>query len=166
MTKIITPPGCRRVPDIVDRQTRSRMMAGIRSANTRPERMIRSALHARGFRYRLHPRALPGRPDIVLPRYRAAIFVHGCFWHGHDCGLFRLPGTRPEFWAEKIRRNRQRDAAVMSELVATGWRVLTIWECAIRRRRGMVPEPVIDEAVSWLRSGEGNLEIRGNNGAD
>ena len=166
MTKIITPPGCRRVPDIVDRQTRSRMMAGIRSANTRPERMIRSALHVRGFRYRLHPRALPGRPDIVLPRYRAAIFVHGCFWHGHDCGLFRLPGTRPELWAEKIRRNRQRDAAVMNELVATGWRVLTIWECAIRHRRGMVPEPVIDETVSWLRSGEGNLEIRGDNGAD
>ena len=166
MTKIITPLGCRRVPDIVDRQTRSRMMAGIRSTNTRPERMIRSALHARGFRYRLHPRTLPGRPDIVLPRYRAAIFVHGCFWHGHNCGLFRLPGTRPEFWAEKIQRNRQRDAAVMNELVATGWRVLTIWECAIRLRRGKVPEPVIDEAISWLRSGEGNLEIRGNNGPD
>ncbi len=92
------------MPDIVDAQTRSRMMAGIRSTNTRPELAIRKALHAAGFRYRLHPRDVPGKPTWRLPRYRAAVFVHGCFWHGHDCPLFRLPDTRREFWTHEDRR--------------------------------------------------------------
>ncbi len=100
------------MPDIVAPAVRSRMMAGIRGRNTKPEIFIRKALHARGFRYRLHPRAVPGVPDFTLPRWRAAVFVHGCFWHGHDCPLFRLPGTRPDFWLAKIERNRARDAEV------------------------------------------------------
>jgi DNA mismatch endonuclease, patch repair protein len=87
--------------DIVDSATRSRMMSGIRGKHTRPERMIRSALHRRGFRFRLHGN-LPGKPDLVLSRYHAVIFVHGCFWHGHECDLFRWPGTRKKFWREKI----------------------------------------------------------------
>ena len=94
------------MPDIVDSATRSRMMAGIRSTNTRPELAIRKALHAAGFRYRLHPRDVPGKPDMAFARYRAAVFVNGCFWHGHDCPLFRLPDTRREFWSAKIERNR------------------------------------------------------------
>ena len=92
------------------------MMAGIRSTNTRPELAIRKALHAAGFRYRLHPRDVPGKPDMAFARYRAAVFVNGCFWHGHDCPLFRLPDTRRDFWTAKIERNRQRDAEVRQQL--------------------------------------------------
>lgn len=95
--------------DVVDTATRSRMMSGIRGTNTRPERHIRSLLHRQGFRFRLHARELPGRPDIVLPRCRAVVFVHGCFWHGHGCPFFRLPGTRREFWQAKMERNRAND---------------------------------------------------------
>lgn len=154
------------MPDIVDAATRSRMMSGIRGANTRPELMIRKALHARGFRYRLHPRNVPGKPDMAFPRYRAAVFVHGCFWHGHDCPLFRLPGTRSEFWAAKIARNRQRDAAVAVQLKQAGWRALTIWECAIRGKNAPGLQRVVTEAAAWLGQGTGDHEIRGaTNGA-
>jgi DNA mismatch endonuclease (patch repair protein) len=154
------------VPDIVDSETRSRMMAGIRSTNTRPEIMIRKALHANGFRYRLHPRSVPGRPDMAFQRYRATVFVHGCFWHGHDCPLFRLPDTRRDFWAAKIARNRQRDAEVALQLKKAGWRALTIWECAIRGKNALGLARVIDEASAWLRTGTADREIRGvTNGA-
>src|SRR5438876_952703 len=95
--------------DIVNRKTRSRMMSGIRGTNTKPERLIRLGLSAAGFRYRLHQRNLPGRPDMVLQKHRAVIFVNGCFWHGHDCKLFRLPASNTEFWDTKIRLNRERD---------------------------------------------------------
>ena len=91
--------------DVVDRKTRSRMMSGIRGKNTRPELLIRKGLHARGFRFRLHDKRLPGKPDLVLPKYSAVIFVHGCFWHGHDCHLFKWPQSRREFWRKKITRN-------------------------------------------------------------
>lgn len=149
------------MPDIVDAATRSRMMAGIRSTNTRPEMIIRKALHARGFRYRLHSRSVPGKPDIVFPRYRALIFVHGCFWHGHDCPLFRLPSTRPAFWAAKIMRNRQRDAAVTAQLMESGWRTLTIWECAVRSKNTSQIERVVAAASEWLRKYTENCELRG-----
>ena len=149
------------MPDIVDAQTRSRMMAGIRGANTRPELAIRKALHAAGFRYRLHPRDVPGKPDMAFPRYRAAIFVHGCFWHGHDCPLFRLPGTRREFWQAKIRRNRKRDAEVRLQLQEAGWRALTVWECAIRGRAAPGVASVVAATAEWLRSGSTNAELRG-----
>lgn len=111
---------------------RSAQMSRIRSSDTRIELKVRRALHLRGFRYRLGGAALPGRPDLVLPRYRTAIFVHGCFWHGHDCALFRLPKTRTEFWEKKINDNRTRDNRVKKELVILGWRPLEIWECSIR----------------------------------
>jgi DNA mismatch endonuclease (patch repair protein) len=149
------------VPDIVDAATRSRMMAGIRDRNTRPETIIRKALHARGFRYRLHSRAIPGRPDFALPRYRAAVFVNGCFWHGHNCHLFRLPDTRREFWKLKIDRNCSRDAEVRAALRAAGWRSLTVWECAIRGRGAFGLDVVADEATNWIRTGAGDHEIRG-----
>lgn len=152
--------------DIVDQTTRSRMMAGIRSVDTRPELAVRKALFAKGFRYRLHPRNVPGKPDIAFPRYHAALFVNGCFWHGHDCRLFRLPGTRSEFWAAKIQRNRERDAAVRQQLQAQGWRVLTIWECAIRGRDAHALPCVIGEAAKWLTSADTVRDIRGGaNGA-
>src|SRR5690349_10285250 len=98
------------------------MMAGIRGADTRPERAVRSALHRRGFRYRLHARNVPGKPDMVFPAYHAAVFIHGCFWHGHDCRFFRLPDTRREFWERKIGGNRERDLKVRSLLADAGWR--------------------------------------------
>lgn len=148
------------MPDIVDARTRSRMMAGIRSANTRPELAIRKALHAAGFRYRLHPRNVPGKPDMVFTRYRAAVFVNGCFWHGHDCPLFRLPDTRREFWSVKIERNRKRDAEVRRQLREAGWRTLTVWECAIRGRKALGLPSVVTRASAWLRSGTDNGQIR------
>lgn len=117
---------------MVDRLTpdqRRLNMSRVRAKDTRPEMIVRRLLHSLGFRFRLHRRDLPGRPDIVLPRYRAAIFVHGCFWHGHDCSLFRMPTTRTEFWAAKIAANRRRDGDAVSGLRDAGWRSLLIWTC-------------------------------------
>lgn len=118
--------------DIVDPATRSRMMSGIRGKNTKPEIIVRQALHKAGFRFRLHRKDLPGNPDIVLPRYRAVIFVHGCFWHGHGCRYFKVPKTRTDFWLDKIMANAKRDRQKEDALRATGWTVLTVWECEIR----------------------------------
>ncbi len=107
-------------------------MSRVRGKNTKPELLIRRALHATGLRYRLHGAKLPGKPDLVFPARRAVVFVHGCFWHGHNCSLFRMPATRTEFWSMKIESNRKRDAVAVGSLRSAGWRVLTIWECALR----------------------------------
>ena len=147
--------------DIVDRETRSRMMSGIRARNTKPELVIRRALHARGFRYRVHVATLPGKPDIVLPKLRSAILVHGCFWHGHDCSLFRLPATRREFWEAKIARNRERDGEVLDALRAEGWRCVTVWECALRGPGRRELPQVINMLVAWLTDSSTDTEIRG-----
>ncbi|RUV57361.1 DNA mismatch endonuclease Vsr [Mesorhizobium sp. M1A.F.Ca.IN.022.02.1.1] len=151
--------------DVVDSATRSRMMAGIKGKNTKPEIAVRKALHAQGLRYRVHAKEVPGRPDLVLPKYRAAIFVHGCFWHGHDCELFRLPSTRTEFWAQKIESNRQRDAKVGAMLASAGWRELTIWECAFRGAHKIGFDEVIQRAIEWIKSRSAKAEIRGKDGA-
>jgi DNA mismatch endonuclease (patch repair protein) len=151
------------VADIVDAATRSRMMSGIRGTNTAPERLVRSALHRRGFRFRLHAKELPGRPDIVLPRYRAVVLVNGCFWHGHACSLFRLPGTRTEFWADKLRKNRENDARNIARLVEAGWRVAIVWECAIRGRGALDREALGDRLGIWLRGGASRLDVSGTN---
>ena len=119
--------------DVVSKAKRSEMMAGIRGKDTEPEMIIRRGLHARGYRFRLHRKDLPGKPDIILPRYRVAIFVNGCFWHGHDCHLFKSPKTREAFWREKICGNIVRDRAKIEALKSAGWRVGVIWECLIRR---------------------------------
>jgi len=150
------------VADIVDSPTRSRMMAGIRGRNTKPELLIRSLLHRKGFRFRLHVKDLPGKPDIVLPKYRAVIFIHGCFWHGHqDCHLFRLPATRTEFWQEKILRNQTNDSRAVEILLASNWRVCIVWECSIRGAR-KDPEKVVSTIADWLSGTEYLLEIREN----
>ncbi len=141
------------------------MMAGIRGTDTRPELMLRRGLHASGFRFRLHGARLPGKPDIVLPRYRAVILAHGCFWHGHDCHLFRLPGTRQEFWEAKISRNRARDAEVARDLAALGWRRLTVWECALKGRTRIGLETVLARAAEWLRKGSPDMDVRGTDSA-
>ena len=135
-------------------------MSGIRGKNTRPELLIRKALHARGFRYRLHC-DLPGKPDICLPKHRAVIFVHGCFWHGHACHLFKWPKTRPEFWRAKIGRNCEVDRVAQRRLVDSGWRVAVVWECALKGRARLPLESVIDIYESWLAGPDAELEIQG-----
>ncbi len=149
------------MPDIVSPEVRSRMMAGIRGRDTRPELTLRSGLHRAGFRYRLHVKDIPGRPDLVFPKHRAVIFVNGCFWHGHDCTLFKWPSTRREFWHTKIIGNRARDAKVNESLLAAGWRVLTVWECALKGPGRLSFSVLIDRSVKWLLSTKNCDEIRG-----
>jgi DNA mismatch endonuclease, patch repair protein len=147
--------------DIVPVEVRSRMMSGIRGRNTRPELQVRKALHAAGFRYRLHDNKLPGKPDLVLPKYRAVIFVHGCFWHGHDCHLFRMPSSNTPFWRDKIAGNLARDQVAAGRLQESGWRVATIWECALKGKTRRKPEEITERLADWLRSGAGAVEIGG-----
>lgn len=118
--------------DRVDKATRSRLMASVRSKNTAPERQVRSLLFCEGFRFRLHTKHLPGSPDIVLPRHKTAVFVHGCFWHGHDCPRGRRPATNGEAWNAKIDRNVVRDARAEAALADAGWRVRVVWTCRLK----------------------------------
>lgn len=136
-------------------------MSGIRSKNTRPERLLRSALHARGFRFRLHVPDLPGKPDIVLAKYHAVINIHGCFWHGHHCHYFKHPRTNAEFWLGKIEANRLRDQKVKAQLRSLGWRTLIVWECATREHP---PAALAETVADWLFSSNttGEIEIRNN----
>ena len=137
------------MPDIVDRKTRSRMMAAIGGRNTVPELVLRRALHARGLRYRLHDRKLPGTPDLVFPRFRATCFVHGCFWHRHaGCPYTTTPATRPEFWQTKFASNVERDRRNRRELLEAGWRVAIVWECALGKQREFETVLMLDR---WLQ---------------
>lgn len=136
-------------------------MSAIRGVDTRPEMQIRRGLHARGFRYRLHDRKLPGTPDIVLSKHHAVIFVNGCFWHGHGCPLFRWPATREEFWRAKITGNMERDARNEAMLRAGGWRIATIWECALKGRGKLPADTVIDSLSDWLCSDGQRLTLEG-----
>jgi len=146
------------VADIVAPAVRSRMMASIRSRDTKPEMAVRRYLHGLGFRYRLSPRELPGRPDLVLPRYKAAIFVHGCFWHGHDsCRLAKMPTSRVEFWTTKISATKKRDATETTKLRALGWRVAIIWECALRSN----PDDTLRRVSDFIASDKEMIEIAG-----
>lgn len=149
--------------DVVDKATRSRMMSGIRSKNTLPEKQIRSALHRRGFRFRLNQASLPGKPDLVLKKFNAVIFIHGCFWHGHNCKLFKWPSTNKSFWHKKIERNRDKDAEVLVALKKSGWRVMVIWECALKGKAQIAKHPhTIDKVCNWLtRSNYSFKEISG-----
>lgn len=147
--------------DIVSAAVRSRMMAGIRGKNTKPEMLLRKGLHGLGLRFRLHAPNLPGKPDMVFPRYRAALFAHGCFWHGHDCHLFRLPASRTDFWLAKIERNRLVDARNCTSLRDGGWRVGVVWECALRGRGRLPLDLVLASCAEWVKSDLGTLELRG-----
>ncbi|MCS4231122.1 T/G mismatch-specific endonuclease [Stenotrophomonas maltophilia] len=137
--------------DSLTPEQRSAQMSRIRGSNTKLEVLVRKGLHARRLRYRLGGAKLPGRPDIVLPKYRTVVFVHGCFWHGHDCPLYRLPKTRPEFWADKIGKNGARDLRVTAELEALGWRVLTVWECSLRGKTALEQASFLDHLAEILR---------------
>lgn len=142
--------------DIVDPATRSRMMAGIRNRSTKPELTLRRALHARGLRYRLHNRSLPGTPDLVFRRFEAVCFVHGCFWHRHaDCRYTTSPATRAHFWQSKFAENVARDGRNRRDLLDAGWRVAVIWECALRKGRACETASMVED---WLRGHEPEFE--------
>lgn len=147
--------------DIVSTSVRSRMMAAVKGKNTTPELAIRSALHRRGFRFRLHRKDLPGKPDIVFAGRNAVIFVHGCFWHGHDCHLFRWPKSREDFWREKIGSNIKRDRNQREALANAGWRIGTVWECALKGKTRLPFDSVVDQCAMWLKSDIKTLEVSG-----
>jgi len=132
------------VSDVFSPEKRSAVMRAVKAKDTTPELLLRRALHALGYRYRLHVRDLPGSPDLVFPARRAAIFVHGCFWHGHDCARGRRrPKANADYWAAKIDRNQERDAAALAALDEAGWRPLVVWECALKAAKGDPPPGVL-----------------------
>lgn len=140
--------------------TRSETMARVRSKDTKPEMSIRRGLHARGYRYRLHVKDLPGNPDIVLRKFRAAIFVHGCYWHSHP-GCGRTPKTRKEFWIPKFAKTRERDHMAVRALLGADWRVLIVWECCMVGIGRWTPNSLIDAIASWLSSSSSFEEFAG-----
>ena len=147
--------------DVHDKKTRSYNMSKIKSKNTRPEILIRKYLFSKGFRFRINDRRYPGTPDIVLKKYNAVIFIHGCFWHGHiGCDKFKIPKTNTAFWVERIDKNRKRDAEVLNYLHATGWRICIIWECAIRGKSQLMKlDKIINKISKWLNSKRIWIEI-------
>jgi len=138
--------------DVHSPNLRSNNMRAVRAKNTRPEIFLRKLLFSQGLRYRLHVDSLPGKPDIVLPKYHVAIFVNGCFWHAHNCYLFRLPNTRKDFWQNKIGINQNRDRRNWELLQRAGWRVLIVWECAIRGRLSWNKLEFSDHINVWIRT--------------
>lgn len=139
------------MPDVHDKLTRSRNMSAIRGKNTRPEMLVRKALYQRGFRYRLHDKKLPGKPDLVFRQRNAVVFVHGCFWHRHDCPAFKLPTERREFWRAKIASNVLRDRLAVEKLANQGWRTACVWECSLKSKH---IDCTIERIVAWLESDE------------
>ena len=143
--------------DIVNRATRSRMMSGIRGRNTQPELALRRALHRKGFRYRLHVTDLPGRPDIVFPKYRAAIQVHGCFWHRHKgCRFCTKPTSNSLFWKKKFSETIKRDRRKARDLIAGGWRMAVVWECVLD---GMSVDAAATVVSKWLKGNKAFIEL-------
>jgi DNA mismatch endonuclease (patch repair protein) len=136
--------------DVLTPEQRRFNMSRIRGRNTALELRIRRGLHAKGLRFRLHRKTLPGKPDLIFPRYQAVVFVHGCFWHGHGCHLSKMPATRSEFWRKKIEGNVARDRKAIAALTESGWRVLVIWECALRGPEKQTEEAVVDAAVRFI----------------
>jgi DNA mismatch endonuclease, patch repair protein len=137
------------------------MMANIKGKDTKPEMIVRRGLHHLGFRYSLHNKQLPGKPDLVFRQYKAVIFVHGCFWHAHNCRLFKWPKTREEFWKDKITGNKVRDRLHMQKLEYLGWRRLVVWECALKTIQAQKHSDVIGQCANWLAGNEPAGEISG-----
>lgn len=134
-------------------------MAGIGPADTKPEMLLRKGLHALGWRYRLHDRKLPGKPDLVFPGRRAVIFVNGCFWHGHACHLFKWPKSRSEFWRDKISGNVRRDDRVRRQLLEGGWRIADVWECTLKGRERRRLDEVLQECSTFLSGSAPTLSV-------
>ena len=133
---------------------RRKNMQAIRSKNTKPETLFRKSLFARGYRYRIAPKNIRGKPDLWMPRLGAAIFINGCFWHAHNCELFRVPKTRKDFWLEKLRSNVNRDIRTYSELQNSGIRILVIWECSFKKQTRITLPLTVSLAITWLESGK------------
>ena len=142
-------------------------MSGIKGKDTSPELLVRHALHARGFRYRLGGAGLPGKPDLVFPKFSAAIFIHGCFWHAHACNDFHVPSSNIDFWVTKLSGNVERDRRQIKAIQKVQWRVLVIWECSVRKTSAARVSSVVDIAVDWLLNYDHSyLEIsKGRNGS-
>lgn len=136
-------------------------MSRVKGKNTKPELHVRSLLHRAGFRFRLSSKKVPGKPDIILPKYRAVILVHGCFWHGHDCYRFSWPKTRKAFWRKKIEGNRERDARYVKELNEAGWRVCIVWECALRGKSRLGDDIFTQDIIKWLKQGDELIAFSG-----
>lgn len=147
--------------DVLTPEQRRHNMSRIRGRDTKPEMLLRRGLHAAGLRFRLHARDLPGRPDLVFPRFRAAVLVHGCFWHGHGCPMCRLPATRPDFWARKLEGNRARDRRTGEALARSGWRVMIVWECSLRGPARQPLGEVLAQCAGFIRNGEQQAELGG-----
>jgi DNA mismatch endonuclease (patch repair protein) len=147
--------------DRLSTEQRRLNMSRVLSRNTAPEIIVRRLLHSVGYRFRLHRRDLPGTPDIVLPKHGVAIFVHGCFWHGHNCPLFRLPETRPDFWSSKIEGNRMRDKAARRSLLELEWRSITVWECAVRGRWRLERSELAAKVTSLIEDSRTGADIEG-----
>ena len=149
-----------RSTDVLTPEQRQLVMSRIRGKDTKPEMLIRYGLHQRGLRYRLHGADLPGKPDMMFPKYRTVVFVHGCFWHGHGCSLFRWPKARAEFWKTKISSNIERDRKVRVALKMAEWRVIVIWECALRGKYRRALSDVLSDTEAFIRHGcESGAEI-------
>lgn len=148
--------------DTVDSRTRSKIMASVGQKDTGVELMLRKALHRLGLRYRVHDRSKPGSPDIVFAHFHAVVFVHGCYWHYHGCHRSTIPQSRPEFWLDKFNTNRSRDERNVDALLQEGWRVVTVWECALRGKTALPASTVANSIKSWLDSTEVVGEISGN----
>lgn len=148
--------------DVMSAEQRSLLMGRIRGKDTSPEMKVRRLLWSSGLRYRLHAKSLPGRPDLVFGRWRAVVFVHGCFWHRHPgCPFFRLPKTRTSFWDEKLSRNQERDAAAVASLATAGWRIAIAWECSVRLDAHVVGQLL----ATWIRQGAGCIELAARSGS-
>ncbi len=143
--------------DVLTPVQRRLNMSRIRSRDTQPELLIRRGLHAQGFRFRLHQRQLPGRPDLALPRHHTVIFVNGCFWHSHGCHISRMPETRREYWQPKLDRTVQRDRDAIDALQVAGWRVVLVWECALRGRTRLAAGAAVAKVSNFIRVGTGKL---------
>ena len=141
------------VTDVLTRARRQLVMSRIRSKDTKPEMLLRRGLHGRGLRYRLHGAGIPGKPDMVFSKCRTVLFVHGCFWHGHGCSLFRWPRTRAAFWKTKINRNIERDREVRIALKTAAWRVIVVWECALRGKHRRALPDVLSTVEAFIRHG-------------
>lgn len=147
--------------DIVPPETRSQMMSGIRAKNTKPELLVRKHLHAAGFRYRIHDTRLKGRPDLVFPKWNAVVFINGCFWHAHDCHLFKFPKTRPDFWKSKLVGNAERDRRNKHYLQSSGWRIGVVWECALKGSQRLSMREITQKIAEWLQSSRNDFELKG-----
>lgn len=147
--------------DTVDSQTRSKIMSCVGQKDTGAEVLLRSVLHRIGLRYRLHDRSLPGSPDLVFPRFSSVVFVHGCYWHAHGCYRSTVPKSRRQFWIDKFHSNRTRDERTVRLLLESGWRVLTVWECALRGKTAQPSSAIAQGVKAWLDSSEKLGEMAG-----